>query len=347
MDTFDQTARYLKYLARFGITEGGNRVTELSALKFKNVHFFAYASSDGVRLKAALTPSGIVTPGRLADDDWYGFLSEATDAMTAAERIAWLETDSSTQPHGLPRAPVLALDPDRRPASGIDPAEWALVTPPTLSQHPDGSTTLVAWFLPSGARVPERWSVTARVNAAATIAHASAFDLLVSRFAGADAAASDATLRARELLDSGTDDERLWAVQRLIETGEPAAVNSLTTLLENPTAAENIKVLAVAALANCANPAAVAALGAALRKHPLPSVRRACAQSLGRVGGAVAMRSLAAAAAQEPEVIVRAEIVNALTGFGGVAREALAVIARDDRDEELRALAQRKLEASA
>jgi len=345
MDTLDRTARYLKYLTRFGITEAGTRMTELSALRFKNVSFFAYASSDGLRLKAAVTPSGLVTPGRHADDDWYGFLSEATDAMTAAERIAWLETDSSTPLHGLPRAPVLLLDPDRRPASFIDPADWALVTAPTMSQHADDSTTLIAWFLLSGARIPERWIVTARANAAATIAHASALDLRVSRFADADAAASDATVRARELLDSGAGDDLLWAVHRLVETGEPAAVSSLTTLLDDPNSAESTKVLAVAALAHCANPAAAAALGAALREHPLASVRRACAQALGRVGGATAMRELATSAAQEPEVVVRAEIINALAGQGGVAREALAVIARDDRDEDLRALAQRKLEA--
>src|SRR5258705_12920407 len=255
MDTFDQTARYLKYLTRFGITEAGDRVTELSALQLKNVSFFAYASSDGLRLKAALTPSGMVTPGRYADDDWYGFLSEATDAMTTGKRIAWLETDSSTPLHGLPHAPVLLLDPDRRPASLIDPADWALVTAPTMSQHADGSTTLIAWFLPSGARIPERWSVTARMNAAATIAHASAFDLRVSKFADADAAASDATSRARELLDSGTDADRLWAVQRLVETGEPADVPRLTRLLDNTTAAENIKGLAVGAPVPRANPA--------------------------------------------------------------------------------------------
>lgn len=346
MEASDQTARYCNYLRSFGIIEAGGRVTELRTLKLKEISFFAYAS-DGLRFKAFLTPSGMVTPGRHADDDWYGFLSRTTDAMTAAERIAWLETDSSTPPHGLPRPPVLVLDPDHPCASLIDPAQWALVTSPTLSQHSDGSTTFIAWFLPSAARVPERWNVTAGMNAASTIAHVSAFDLLVSRLGDADAVAVDATVRARELLDAGTDAERLWAVYHLVETGEPAAVSSLTMLLEDESAAENIKVLTVAALANCANPAAVAALGAALRENPQASVRRACAQALGHVGGGVAVGALAASASQEPDVIVRAEIVNALTGQGGVAREALAAIARDDRDEDLRALAQRRLEASA
>jgi len=345
MDAFEQTERYRNYLRRFGIAEAGDRVMELHTLRLTNVGFFAYESSDGLRLKAAVTPGGMVTPGAHAGDDWYGLLSEATDAATAAERVAWLETDSSTQPHGLPRDPVLLLDPDRRPAIGIDPAEWALVTAPTLSRHADGSITLVAWFLPGGVRVPERWSVTARANAAATIERRPASDLLASNAGGADAAAADAETRARELLNSGTDDERLWAVQRVAKTAGPADVPNLAKLLGDPSAAENIKVLATAALANCADATAAAALGVALRENPLAPVRRACAQALGRLGGAEAVSELAESVAHEPEVLVRAEIVNALAGQGGVAREALAVIAREDPDDELRALARRRLEA--
>ena len=343
MNAVDHAERYRNYLRSFGIAEPGDRVTELRALMLMNVSFFAYASDEGLRLKAAVTLNGIVRPGGQTDDDWYGFLSAATDAMTASERIAWLETDSTNLPHGLPRTPVFVLDLNHRPALGIDPAVWSLVTAPKLSRGEEGNLTLIAWFLLSGARVPERWTVTASSNAAATIERVSAFNLIASKFDNADAAASDVHSRANKLLSSGAGDDLLWAVQHFVESGGPADFPSLAKLLENPNVAENVKILAVAAVAHSGNPAAVTTLGVALHTDPHASVRRACAAALGVIEATEAVQALASAAAKEPEVTVRAEIINALAAHGDIARDALVVIARYDTDDDLRALAQRKL----
>ncbi len=97
----------------------------------------------------------------------------------AAERIAWLETDASMQPHGLPTVPVVALAPELRPA-GVDAVPWAQVTAPAQRAHSDGSVELIAWFLPSTARLPERWTVIARPGVPATIERIAASDLPVS-----------------------------------------------------------------------------------------------------------------------------------------------------------------------
>jgi hypothetical protein len=345
MNALDPTARYRKYLESFGIAETVDRVAELRDLDLGNVRFFAYASSDGLRLKAAVTQGGMVTPGRHADDDWYGFLSEVPDAATAAVRIAWLETDATPTPHGLPRAPVVALAPDSRPSAGIDPAEWTFVTAPTLLQSFDGSKTLVAWFLPGGARVPQRWTVTARVDAPNAIASTSAFELLVASAGSAEAASADAAARARQFLASGTEDERWWSLQQISETGDTAAVPDVAALLLNTDAAPTVRLIAAGTLARLADPEAVVPLGKALRADPALEVRRACAQALGRIGGAGALRALADVASREPDQTVRAELVHALAAQGYLARDALAQIARSDEDAGVRSLAHRSLDA--
>lgn len=146
----DAAARYRAYLASFGIADPGDRVVEQIALDRGSVRFFAYADGGGLRLKAAVTPTGIVTSGARAEDDWHGFLAGIGDAAAAAERIAWLETDASTQPHGLPAPP------------------WTAVVA-TMSQLPDGSIRFVASFLPSGIPIPQRWTVIAPPHASAEI----------------------------------------------------------------------------------------------------------------------------------------------------------------------------------
>jgi HEAT repeat protein len=87
----------------------------------------------------------------------------------------------------------------------------------------------------------------------------------------------------------------------------------------------------------------VTALAAALRADPAPEVRRAAARSLGGIGGESAVAALSGAAAQESEVTVRAEIVHALAGQGGVARAALERIAEGDADAGVRNLARTSL----
>ena len=196
MNAVDPTTSYREYLATFGISEPGDRIAERSNLDLGNVRFYAYDSNDGLRLKVAVTPRGIVRPGGHSEDDWYGFLKGLPDAASGAERIAWLETDSSTPTHGLPRDPTVALAADRRPTVGIDPAQWALVTAPTLLSAADGAMTLTAWFLEGGSRVPTRWTVAALPAAPALFERTTASDLLEAQAGSPAAAAADARSRA-------------------------------------------------------------------------------------------------------------------------------------------------------
>jgi hypothetical protein len=339
MNNSDPRTRYLDYLESFGIAEAGDRVAELRDLDLGGVRFFAFDNGEGLRLKAAVTPSGVVTSGGHTGDDWYGFLSAMPDAMTASERIAWLETDASTPPHGLPIAPVLALAPDRRPTAPIDPAQWALVTPPRLFTQPDASVILVAWFLLVGAPVPQRWTVTGRAGKPCAIVYASALDLVAAEAGSVEAASSGAAKRARSVLARGTDSERWWAMRHIAETGSCAAIPDLAALLADSDAAPNLRLLAAGTLAQLADSTAVVPLVAALQVDPSPEVRRECAQAIGRIGGLGAIQPLADAASCEPDVIVRAEIVRALTAQGNPARPALAQIASDDHDASVRNLA--------
>jgi hypothetical protein len=341
----DPTARYRNYLRSFGIVEAGDRVAELRDLDLGNVRFFAYASSDGLRLKAAVTPDGVVTPGGHPGDQWYGFLSGMPDARSAAERIAWLETDGSTPPHSLPNAPVIALAPDRPPAIGIDPAQWALVTPPVLCEkHAGGGLGLVVWILPSGARVPERWTVTAPMDAPAAIERASAFDLLVPSAGSAGAVEASATERAKRLLNAGVESERLWALDYTGGAGLHGTVPELAALLANVEMSPKVRLLAAATLGRLADSAAVIPLGAAIRADAVPEVRRACAQALGRIPDAGAVQALAEAALDEPDLNVRIEVVHALAAHGSIARATLTRIVHSDPDPAVRDLAQDSLD---
>jgi hypothetical protein len=343
MNTADPKTRYHEYLATFGITEPGERVAELRDLDLGDTRFFAFNSSDGLRLKAGVTPRGIVRPGGHSDDDWYGFLRALPDAASGAERIAWLETDASTPIHGLPRDPTVALIPDRHASVGIDPAQWALVTAPALLSGADGATTLSAWFREGGARVLTRWTVTARPAAPAFIEHAVASDLLATQAGGPAAAAADARARARQLLVGGTDKERWWALEQIRETGDRTAAPDVAALLGNAAASSNVRLLAAETLGRLADFGAVTALAAALRGDPAPEVRRAAARSLGGIGDESAIAVLTEAAPDEPEVTVRAEIVHALAGQGSVARATLEGIAKRDPDAGVRNLARASL----
>lgn len=340
----DPMTRYREHLRSFGITEAGDRVGELRDLDLGNVRFFAYASSDGLRLKAAVTPSGLVTPGGHTGDDWYGFLSRMPDAAAAAERIAWLETDASTPTHGLPSPSTAVLAPGRPLAVGIDPAQWALVTAPALLTGSDGGTKLIAWFLVGGDRALTRWMVSAWPDASAIIERASALDILVVDAGGATAT-TNASERARRLLATGIDDERLWALRHIGDTGDHASVPGVAALLANPGASANARLHAAGTLARLGDPAAIPALGAALQSDAAPEVRRASAQALGRIGGAGSVQVFTEAVSDEADVIVCAEIVHALAAQGSAARAALARIARSDPDATIRDLARGSVDA--
>jgi hypothetical protein len=146
----DPAARYLAYLASFGIAEPGERALEMRELAGGGVRFFALAEEDGLRLKAAVTPGGLVTPGANADDDWHGFLAAIGDAGEAAERIAWLESDESASPDGFPAEP------------------WTAVGA-SMSREPDGAILFVGVFLPAGIPIPQQWTIEARPDAPAEI----------------------------------------------------------------------------------------------------------------------------------------------------------------------------------
>ncbi|WP_433727395.1 HEAT repeat domain-containing protein [Actinoplanes sp. CA-051413] len=335
MDTVDPGARYRDYLATFGIAEPGDRVVERHGLGTGYVRFFAYLDAEGLRLKAAVTPDAMVRPGGHSDDDWYGFLAGMPSAAVAAERIAWLET-TAVPPHALPMPPVVALVPGDRPAAGIDPAQLALVTSPSLHRSGTQTLVLIAWLLAGGARVPQRWTVIARAGTSADVSRVSAFELLATRAAGAAAAAAEAEARARQLLVSGTDDQRRWALHQVAEV---PAIPAVAAVLADLGADADLRLIAAGTLARIADPAVVVPLRAALRTDPAAEVRRGSAQAIGRIGGAEAISALAEAASREPDMLVRMEIVHALRAQGAGARAVLAGIADGDPDAAVRQLA--------
>jgi hypothetical protein len=198
-------ARYRAYLASAGFAQPGEHAVEVRGLGLPQVGFYGY-DDHGLRLKAAVTPRGVVRPGGRPEDDWRGLLAAAPDAMTAAERIAWLETDESPLAMRAPSPPATVLAPDRHPAAMVDPALWAFVAAPELTKDADGGLTLTAWFLMSGAQVPVRWTIAAGPRRTATIATIAASDLPEAQ--NGSLAAASVAARARRLLGAGNDDER-------------------------------------------------------------------------------------------------------------------------------------------
>jgi len=345
MNDYDPLVQYQSYLKRFGITAAGDRVAERHDLNLGNTRFYAYAGSDGLRLKAAVMPSGLITPGGHATDDWYGFLSQMPNGAAAATRIAWLETDAAVTRHGLPNPPMVMLTPDHPPVVGIDPAQWALVTSPALNTGADGRVQLMAWFLTGGTPIPTRWTITAQPGTNAIIEQISAQDLLVMQTGSAAAAAAAAAARARQLLATGTEDACLWALQHIGDTGDRTAVLDVATLLSNESASPNMKLHAAGTLARLADPTAVPALSTVLKSDLPPEVQRASAQALGRIGGTASVQVLTEAIAEVSNVTVRAEIVHALAAQGSAAYAALAHIARSDPEATIRELAQGSIAA--
>ena len=100
-----------------------------------------------------------------------------------------------------------------------------------------------------------------------------------------------------------------------------------------------IKIQAAAVLARLDDSAAIPTLGRALEKNPLPEVRNACAQALGRMSGDGAIDALYNAASLESDVMVRIELVHALASKGRRALASLARIAESDKDAKIRELA--------
>lgn len=328
----DPLGRYRTYLAQLGRADPGGRARAIPGLELDGVQFFAY-QHDGLRFKLAVTRAGIVRPGAHAEDDWKGLLVAAPDASTLAARIAWLESDEPSPARGAPSSPVVALSPLQHSPAAIDPAHWALVRAPMLQKQADGGATLVAWFLESDTRVPTRWTVSARADAPVSIAQASAVDLLAAE--GGEVTAA----RARRYLRAGSADERRWALRRIRETGDRAALGDLAALLATQATLPEIRLSVVGTLGALSDPAAIAALGLALRDDAASEVRRAAAQALGSLHEVDARRALSAASSEEKAVDVRLEIVHALMAQRLDVRAELERIANSDSDSSVRALA--------
>lgn len=299
--------RFRSYVARFGIAREQGRVAPVS-LPAGEARCFVYTDDSGMTLKAVVTSGGLVTPGRNAGDDWYGFLV-AADANEVASCIAWLESDGDVPTHGYPAPRMVAVDPSREPVEGVDPGEAALVAAPKLRLSA-GVAELVAWFRAEDVRTLVRWTVVARAGAPADLTVETAKEILARRAGSAEAAAREATKRARRALADGSEGERAWALWHVGEVADGAAIAGVVALLDTGVASPGLRVLAARTLGLLASSEAVAALGAALRDDPAPEVRRACAQALGSIGGHEAV--LRRAAGAEPDPTVRAEIAHAL-----------------------------------
>jgi len=344
MNVFDFETRYRDYLTRFGIAQANDRVVEIHDLDLEAVRFFGYSDST-LRLKAAVTTSGIVRTGAHADDDWYGFLTQMPTATAAAERIAWLETDESGSVHGLPKPPATVLSPFQPIAAGIDPAEWALITAPELVFESESRATFTAWILDDRNRCPCRWRIVAQPGLAAFLDHTPASDLLISLEGGRAIAVGEAALRARRILSSGTHEECEWALEHIGNISDREALGDIARLLTNQDASPDLKIQAAGTLARLKDPRAVAPLGDALREAVVPEVRRAAAQALSRIGGQEAVQNLWDGISDQPDVTVRAEIVHALTAQGYIARIPLLKIATNYPDAKIRQLARESVDS--
>ena len=155
--------RYQQYLATFGIHNSQDRIADLTNLNIGCLHFYAYASEGGLRLKAVVTECGIVTPDWNEEDDWYGLMTEIADAKTIAVRLAWLLTDSATPIDGLPLNPVQVLTPLNIPKNVIAPNYWSQITEP-LMFHNNNCMHFTAWFLLSGKCIPTGIEIKASKN---------------------------------------------------------------------------------------------------------------------------------------------------------------------------------------
>jgi hypothetical protein len=290
----DPRERYLAHLARFGITDPGERLLAFAGLAAGPVCFFAYADAGGLRLKAAAAPSGLLAGGDEPAGDWHAVLAGMPDGSTAAERLAWLRSDQAATAHGIPPPPVRVLHPGGVVPLGVDPAVAALITEPVLTAD-GGAVTLAAWLL-DGRLVAERWRVHAVADAPAVVDREPADT------------ASGTGDRAVALLSAGTADERRWAVTAV---HDPNAVPAVAALLDPAVGDEQLRVHATAALARLGGPGALSALGTALAGDPEAAVRRAAAQALARWPAAASGQVLDAAGVDEPDVTVRAEIAQA------------------------------------
>lgn len=139
MGAAEQT--YRNWLGAFGIAEPGARLVAIAPLS--PVPAFAYAEGLRLRLKALVTPSGIVRPGFHPQDDWHGLLASGATASQIAAAVAWLETDETSD---RPVPPVVVADAGR----------------PQLETMPDRTLRFTGWFAQAGGGATERRVITVR-----------------------------------------------------------------------------------------------------------------------------------------------------------------------------------------
>jgi HEAT repeat protein len=118
--------------------------------------------------------------------------------------------------------------------------------------------------------------------------------------------------RARDFLVSGTDAERMWALEYVgMSTDRPAAFG-VARLLDATVAPLALRLLAAATLGRLKDPSVVPSLDDCLKADPPAEVRRACVQALHRIGRKAALETLLKAGRDETDPVVAAEIAHAV-----------------------------------
>lgn len=160
---FDHAAAYRDFLQRMRIADPGDRVVDDLGQARGAVRCFALREGEGLRLKACVTPTGMVREGfragtnpRGVGDDWAGLMAAAPDAAAMAAWVAWLLSDDGPATHGptirRPTTVLAAGDPT------IEPAHRAKVRAPELTKTADGGR-FSAWFAKPGLTAPLRWTI--------------------------------------------------------------------------------------------------------------------------------------------------------------------------------------------
>jgi hypothetical protein len=319
--------KYVEYLTSEGISEFG-RATEHASLAAGAFCFYSYrADDDREALRAAASPAGVVASGLRPGDAWRDFLS-AADAATLAARIAWLETRA---PNDLAALRLVArLMPDSEAPVALDPAHAALVQVPVLEKLADGSLSLVAWFLVSGKRAPERWHIGVPAEGDASIERTPATALV--------AADDDVAARALASLASASVRERLWALRVVGEHGLTQALPRAVELLED--ASDDVRAAAAMTLGELADARVLPSVEQAFVRERDAGLRGFFVEALAAFPDAAGSPVLARLVVTEPDVSVRLKIVHALAGRSSPdAREALAERAARDPDAAVRAAA--------
>lgn len=315
--------RYREFLVRTGADRNAS-VIDSAALALGDWHFYEL---EGGASRAAAAPVGLVGGGeRDPHDAWYAFLA-AADAATVAARIAWLDHRGGPQ-HGPGTVVVTGSTP---PAARIDPMLWRAARPPRRDELPGGGRRLTAWFYSDGDE-PYQLAISAPATGPATIESHAAHTLVDP---------GDLTGRVMAAL-AGTDDQMLrWALITAAKQPLGKAAPAIAALLTRTDA--TLRTDAAVALASLRAPATIDALAAACSKETDGIARQTMLSALGNIGTAAAVDALVGLRGRIADAAMRLDLVHALARAAEStpdrAHAALAAIARDDANPEVRKLA--------